>query len=206
MKHLNNNYGRLLILTALILLLAACSGSADTPTPTNTPVPAEPTAEPQQVVTSEAAVQEDNTAETQTSSDTEITSITANTAETTTTKLNLNQATGNDYLAAIPDFSSRMVREFLEYKPYISIQQFRREIGKYVDDDSVAYYEQYVYVPIDVDEADAETLQQIPGLDSSTADALIAARPYGSNDAFLAKLAELAPTVDATAAASLLSQ
>jgi radical SAM superfamily enzyme with C-terminal helix-hairpin-helix motif len=51
-------------------------------------------------------------------------------------------------------------------------------------------YEQYVYVPIDVDQADAETLQQLPGVDATIADALIAGRPYGSNDAFLAKLAE----------------
>jgi len=60
-------------------------------------------------------------------------------------------------------FGNRMVREFLEYRPYISIQQFRREIGKYVEEAQVAEYEQYVYVPVNVNESDAATLQQLPG-------------------------------------------
>jgi radical SAM superfamily enzyme with C-terminal helix-hairpin-helix motif len=49
-------------------------------------------------------------------------------------------------------------------------------------------YEQYVYVPVDVDQADAATLRQLPGVDASLADTL-AGRPYGSNDAFLTALA-----------------
>lgn len=106
------------------------------------------------------------------------------------TKLNLNAASGDDFLNTIPNFGNRMVREFQEYRPYVSILQFRREIGKYVDEAQVAFYEQYVYVPVNVDEADAATLQQIPGVDATIAEALIAARPYGSNDAFLAKLGE----------------
>jgi DNA uptake protein ComE-like DNA-binding protein len=44
-------------------------------------------------------------------------------------------------------------------------------------------------VPISVNDADAATLQQIPGLDETEAQALIAARPFASNDAFLTKLA-----------------
>jgi radical SAM superfamily enzyme with C-terminal helix-hairpin-helix motif len=81
-----------------------------------------------------------------------------------------------------------MVREFAEYRPYTSILQFRKEIGKYVDEAQVASYEQYVYVPVDVNQADAATVQQIPGIDAAIADALIAARPYASNQAFLDKL------------------
>jgi len=107
----------------------------------------------------------------------------------TTAKLNLNEVTADQLLSTIPNFSDRMVREFFEYRPYISIQQFRKEIGKYVSTEQVATYEQYVYVPIDVDQADATTLQQLPGVDATIADALIAGRPYGSNQAFLAKLA-----------------
>ena len=83
-----------------------------------------------------------------------------------------------------------MTREFQEYRPYVSIQQFRKEIGKYVDDAQVAEYEKYVFVPISINDSDSETLQQIPGLDSTEADALIAARPFASTDDFLAKLAE----------------
>lgn len=81
-----------------------------------------------------------------------------------------------------------MVREFQEYRPYTSIAQFRREIGKYVDDAQIAEYEKYVYVPIAVNEADAATLQQIPGLDATEAGGLIAARPFATNEAFLTAL------------------
>jgi DNA uptake protein ComE-like DNA-binding protein len=104
-------------------------------------------------------------------------------------KLNLNTASGSDFLAAIPGMGNRMVHEFEEYRPYKSIQQFRREIGKYVSAAQVSDYEKYVYVPINRNESDAATLQQIPGLDEKEAQALIAARPFASNDAFLAKLA-----------------
>jgi DNA uptake protein ComE-like DNA-binding protein len=120
-------------------------------------------------------------------------------------KLNLNEASGDDYLQAIPGFSSRMVREFLEYRPYVSILQFRQEIGKYVGEEQVAEWEKYVYVPVAVDSADAATLMQIPGMDGTTAQALMAARPFGSNAAFLAKLAELAPAVDQAVAQGYLA-
>src|SRR5215510_881236 len=81
------------------------------------------------------------------------------------TKLNLNTVTGDELLATIPGFPNRMVREFQEYRPYVSIQQFRREIGKYVGDSQVAEYENYVFVPISINDSDSETLRQIPGLD-----------------------------------------
>ena len=58
--------------------------------------------------------------------------------------------TREQLLETIPDFGNRIVREFFEYQPYVSIQQFRREIGKYVDDEQVASYESYVFVPVDV--------------------------------------------------------
>ena len=122
------------------------------------------------------------------------------------TKLNLNTVTGDELLNTIPGFGDRMVREFQEYRPYISIQQFRREIGKYVDDAQVADYEQYVYVPVDVNESDAETLKQLPGVDDAIAEELMAARPYDSNDAFLSKLAELVSPEDAAAASGYLAQ
>ncbi len=121
-------------------------------------------------------------------------------------KINLNQMTEADLLATIPDFNSRMVREFFEYQPYVSIQQFRREIGKYVDDTQVAAYEQYVYVPVDVNESDAETLKQVPGVDNVVAEALMTGRPYASNEAFLTALAELVPGADMTTAAAYLAE
>src|SRR6185503_2847741 len=47
-------------------------------------------------------------------------------------RVNLNTATEADLLRAIPNLGNRMVHEFEEYRPYKSIFQFRKEIGKYV--------------------------------------------------------------------------
>jgi DNA uptake protein ComE-like DNA-binding protein len=105
-------------------------------------------------------------------------------------KLNLNTATGEQFLAQIPGLGNRMVHEFEEYRPYKSVQQFRREMGKYVKPEQIAEYEKHVYVPISENDSDAPTLQQIPGLDATEAAALVAGRPYASRDVFLAKLAE----------------
>lgn len=103
-------------------------------------------------------------------------------------KLNLNTATAAEFKAAVPGLGDRMVHEFEEYRPYRSIQQFRKEMAKYVKPEQIAEYEKYVFVPIVPNEADAATLQQIPGLDASEAQALIAGRPYASNEAFIEKL------------------
>jgi len=105
-------------------------------------------------------------------------------------KVNLNTASGDDFTAAIPGLGNRMVREFMEYRPYVSIQQFHKEIGKYVDDAQVAEYEKYVYVPIAINDSDSETLQQIPGLTAEEATTLMSARPFASTDAFLTKLSD----------------
>ena len=104
------------------------------------------------------------------------------------TKANLNTASTDDFITVVPELGNRMVREFMEYRPYISIQQFRQEIGKYVDDAQVAEYEKYVYVPISINDSDSETLQQIPGLSAEEAASLISARPFPSLEDFLTKL------------------
>jgi len=125
-------------------------------------------------------------------------------AKTAAVKINLNTATNADFLKA-PGVGNNMVREFLEYRPWVSVQQFSREIGKYVAAAQVTEYLKYLYVPIAVNEADAATLQQIAGVDAKTASALIAARPYASNDAFLTKLAEYLSPAQVAAAKSYLS-
>jgi DNA uptake protein ComE-like DNA-binding protein len=128
------------------------------------------------------------------------------TASSPRAKLNINTATSAEFLGAIPGLGYRMVHEFEEYRPYTSIQQFRREIGKYVDAAKVAEYENYIFVPIDINTADAKTLMQIPGLDQAEADALIAGRPYASPQAFLAKLADKISASDLDIARTYLSQ
>jgi DNA uptake protein ComE-like DNA-binding protein len=122
------------------------------------------------------------------------------------TKLNINTASEADLLRAIPNLGNRMVHEFEEYRPYRSIHQFRKEIGKYVDQSQVAEYEKYIFVPIDENQSDAPTLQQIPGLDAGEAQELIAGRPYASRDAFLAKLAEKVSAEELAVAKTYLAQ
>lgn len=59
--------------------------------------------------------------------------------------LDLDTATAAEILL-IPGVGDRMRHEFEEYRPYTSIEQFRREIGKYVDDEEVARLERYVTI------------------------------------------------------------
>ncbi len=132
------------------------------------------------------------------------TSTTSDSVSTAIVKLNLNTASANEF-AAVPNAGSRMAREFAEYRPYTSILQFRKEIGKYVDTQQVAAYEQYLYVPVDVNQADTETLKQLPGVTDTVAAQLIAARPYASTDAFLTKLGTLVNADQATAAKNYLA-
>ena len=57
--------------------------------------------------------------------------------------IELNTASDQDILS-IPGVGPRLLHEFKEYRPYKSIEQFRREIGKYVDKTEVARLERYV--------------------------------------------------------------
>jgi DNA uptake protein ComE-like DNA-binding protein len=64
-------------------------------------------------------------------------------------RLDLNSATDQEILA-IPGIGKRMLHEFKEYRPYKSMEQFRREIGKYIDRDKreaeLARLERYVSI------------------------------------------------------------
>ena len=57
--------------------------------------------------------------------------------------INLNTSSDDDILS-IPGVGPRLLHEFKEYRPYKSIEQFRREIGKYVDKKEVGRLERYV--------------------------------------------------------------
>jgi DNA uptake protein ComE-like DNA-binding protein len=57
--------------------------------------------------------------------------------------INLNTA-AESHILLIPGVGKRMAHEFEEYRPYSNIEQFRREMGKYVDEAEVARLEQYV--------------------------------------------------------------
>ena len=66
--------------------------------------------------------------------------------------------------------------------------------------EQVAEYEKYVYVPVDPNASDAETLKQIPGVDDTVAAALVSGRPYASNEAFLEALSSSLNTEQAAQA------
>ncbi|MEM1338022.1 MAG: helix-hairpin-helix domain-containing protein [Bacteroidota bacterium] len=96
---------------------------------------------------------------------------------------NLNTTAEADF-KMIPGVGDRMAHEFEEYRPYISIQQFRREIGKYVDESEVARYENYVFVPIDLNTASEENIKALPGVGSRMAHEFEEYRPYSSMEQF----------------------
>ena len=57
--------------------------------------------------------------------------------------IHLNEATPEEIML-IPGVGERMTHEFQEYRPYEAMAEFRREIGKYVDEQEVARLERYV--------------------------------------------------------------
>ena len=60
--------------------------------------------------------------------------------------VNLNTATDEDILS-IPGAGPRMVREFKEYRPWKTKEQFEKEIGKYVGAKETARLWRYVVIP-----------------------------------------------------------
>ena len=59
--------------------------------------------------------------------------------------LDLNKATKEEIML-IPGVGDKMHKEFDEYRPYTDIAKFRREMGKYVGDTTIARYEKYVQI------------------------------------------------------------
>jgi DNA uptake protein ComE-like DNA-binding protein len=92
-------------------------------------------------------------------------------------QINLNTASDAEILL-IPGLGNRMLHEFQEYRPYRAMAQFRREIGKYVDDKEVARLEQYVFVPIDLNTATDADILSIPGLGQRMLREFKEYRPY----------------------------
>jgi DNA uptake protein ComE-like DNA-binding protein len=110
--------------------------------------------------------------------------------------INLNTSTREEIML-IPGMGNRMVREFLEYRPYTSLAQFRKEIGKYVDDKEVARLEQYVFVPINLNTASDEILSSLPGTSPQLVRALKESRPYKDLEHFRREMAKSTSAKDA---------
>lgn len=91
--------------------------------------------------------------------------------------INLNTASREEILL-VPGVGARMAHEFEEYRPYRALAQFRREIGKYVDDDEVTRFARYVFVPINLNTASDEDILTIPGLGRRMLHEFKEYRPY----------------------------
>jgi DNA uptake protein ComE-like DNA-binding protein len=92
-------------------------------------------------------------------------------------QINLNTASDAEILL-IPGLGPRMLGEFKEYRPYRALAQFRREIGKYVDDKELARLEQYVFVPINLNTASDPDILSIPGIGQRMLGEFKEYRPY----------------------------
>jgi hypothetical protein len=98
--------------------------------------------------------------------------------------VNLNLAP-RDEIMLIPRAGRRMAREFDEYKPYNGgYAQFRREIGKYVNEQEVAHLEQYTFIPIELNTASDSALMTIPGLGQRMLGEFKEYRPYPNIEKF----------------------
>jgi DNA uptake protein ComE-like DNA-binding protein len=98
-------------------------------------------------------------------------------------QINLNTASREEIMV-IPGMSSRMAHEFEEYRPYTSLDQFRREMGKYVDDAEVARLEQYVFIPMNLNDAPLTDFETIPGMTPKMVHEFEEYRPYQSMEQF----------------------
>lgn len=98
-------------------------------------------------------------------------------------QINLNTASRVEIML-IPGMSPKMAHEFEEYRPYTSLQQFRREMGKYVDEDEVARLEQYVFIPLNLNTASSDDLMTIPGMSSKMVHEFEEYRPYQDIEQF----------------------
>ncbi len=98
-------------------------------------------------------------------------------------QINLNSASREEIMV-IPGMSSRMAHEFEEYRPYTSLDQFRREMGKYVDDAEVARLEQYVFIPMNLNDAPLTDFETIPGMTPKMVHEFEEYRPYQSMEQF----------------------
>ena len=97
--------------------------------------------------------------------------------------INLNTAP-RDEILLIPGVGERMAHEFEEYRPYKSLAQFRKEIGKYVDQKEVARLEQYVFVPVNLNTATDADILSIPGMGQRMLHEFKEYRPYKSIEQF----------------------
>jgi DNA uptake protein ComE-like DNA-binding protein len=109
--------------------------------------------------------------------------------------MNLNTASEAEIML-IPGMSDRMAHEFEEYRPYTSMEQFRREIGKYVDEVEVTRLEQYVFAPMNLNNASSEDFMTIPGMTERMVHEFEEYRPYTSMEQFRREIGKYVDEVE----------
>jgi DNA uptake protein ComE-like DNA-binding protein len=98
--------------------------------------------------------------------------------------INLNTAPRAEIML-VPGVGNRMAHEFEEYRPYKGgLPQFRKEIGKYVTADEVARFEQYVFVPVNLNTASDADILSIPGVGQRMLREFKEYRPYRNIEQF----------------------
>ena len=98
--------------------------------------------------------------------------------------INLNTAPRAEIML-VPGVGNRMAHEFEEYRPYKGgLPQFRKEIGKYVTPEEVARFEQYVFVPVNLNTASDADILSIPGVGQRMLREFKEYRPYRNIEQF----------------------
>lgn len=104
---------------------------------------------------------------------------------------NLNTTAEADF-QMIPGVGKRMAHEFEEYRPYKSVKQFKKEIGKYVDEAEVARYLNYVFVPVELNTASEEDIKALPGVGGRMTQEFEEYRPYDNMAKFRKEISKYA--------------
>jgi DNA uptake protein ComE-like DNA-binding protein len=101
--------------------------------------------------------------------------------------VNLNTASEAELLL-IPGVGDRMAYEFDEYRPYDGMARFQREIGKYVDEETVENYARYVFIAIELNTASDEDILAIPGVGDRMLHEFKEYRPFESMEHFMREI------------------
>ena len=97
--------------------------------------------------------------------------------------VNLNSGTREEILL-IPGAGARMVREFMEYRPWKTFAQFDKEIGKYVGAEETARLAQYVFIPVNLNTATDADILGIPGAGQRMVREFKEYRPWKTKEQF----------------------
>jgi DNA uptake protein ComE-like DNA-binding protein len=97
--------------------------------------------------------------------------------------INLNTGTAPEILL-VPRIAKRMTHEFEEYRPWVSMAQFDKEIGKYVGADETNRLKEYVFIPLDLNAATDDQFKTIPNLPAAMLKEFKEYRPWKTKAQF----------------------